>query len=97
MNKYRELFIAEITCGFCKNCDPWVLCECYTCAKKWWRRATLAGRWCESCLEKEVSIARLLTVTGHESLNSDRYFHCCNDYGSLDRESNRSGDRKHIG
>lgn len=83
MNKCREVSIRNITCDLCGQCDPWVLCVCYTCGKEWWRRATLAGRWCEICLEKEISTARLLLVTGHELGDTDRYFSNLTDWAKI--------------
>jgi len=83
MNQHIETPVTKVSCLFCNTCEPWVLCKCYTCGQEWWRRVTLARRWCDACLEREIDVARLLLVTGHEQLGSNRYFYNCAEWANL--------------
>ena len=83
MGQSKEVFVVDIVCTVCGYCKPWVLCVCYSCEKEWWRKATLACRWCDECLEKEVDVGKIVLITGHVELGSDEYWECCQNWAQL--------------
>lgn len=78
--------MATVICPACRECEPWVLCECNECKKQLYQRAGLAGFWCSACLEVQYAriqqAVRIAILTGHDvDENHNRRLawetHCC--------------------
>lgn len=70
----RLWLMADISCPICKNCEPWVLCQCTKCGNCQYRRALLAQAWCTSCYDlespKKHKATEFLVTVGHKEEDS---------------------------
>lgn len=83
MNTPCEIHSSKVLCEDCRQCKPWVLCQCYRCDKKWWSQVTLAKRWCDLCYQKKYGLVNILLITGHEIRDTPSYAASCVQWAKL--------------